>query len=725
MTEFTTDKAPMWRYIIFVITSIFALFVLPLALRLSLFDPITTIGFGVADLKGIAIDVALVSALLLIAVWGIPRWGAALAVVLFGLHLLVQVANAEFAWVFGRALEFSQIGYMADQTFFWGSATKLHNPELFFAAIGLVFIVGFAIRGISGSALVRVFSICGLVGWLAFALLPSNDDLADWRTSGFLNQNARSAIAMLKNRFKDDSKADFSTEIMRLKQELSADASGALWLDLPLEKPNILMVVLESASAAYLPSVVETQGLNSNVKMTNVDQFVRKGAVFSQFFAHQRQTTRGTYALLCGQLPRFSSATPKLEVAATRGQELDCLPRRLADAGYVTEYLQAAPLSFSKKDQSLPLTGFQTLYGAASFSAKDIGSAWGVDDHVLFSKAQERVESLSKGEQPWFLTVLNVGTHHPFDIVPSSFAGNDDPKIRSFEYLDVAFGEFVEGLERKGLLANTLVIVVSDESGGLVGPAASAVAELARNWGLFALVAPQWIQPRLIESVAGQTDLPISVADFVGLEPAQNFGGRSAFRQYVKTRTIYAFNSIGNFTYGISNDSIDICQLDEDHCQSFHRVDGKMGDLRQVGTATSMNRKAAALAILTNQGVDDFQLELMPVNSLVEITDDEPYLICCQYIDVQSGSRLTFKAALELTSAAAATVHVDIVSQDEGQFTTHFENNFDLLIDENTPILIEHHFDRAVGDVEVRVRLVDADRPTMFIVHNATLSVIN
>lgn len=723
MAELTRNNAPSWRNIIFVITTVAALFVVPVALRLALFDPNNTIGFNFADLKGVGVDTALVCVALLLVVWALPTWGARITVPLLGLHLLIQVANAEFAWVFGRALEFSQIGYMANATFFWGSATTLRNPELFFVSIGLVAIIGFTIRGTSQKCMMRVFSLSGFSAALLFVSVPTNPDLAAWRTSGFLNQNGRSAIAMFKGQLNGEGQAELSVEIAQLKQELGADLSGNLWAVQPIDKPNILMVVLESVSAAYLPSVVQTQGLYSNVKMKNVDSFVQRGSVFSQFFAHQRQTTRGTYALLCGQLPRFSSKTPKLEVAASQGQALDCLPTRLAAAGYATEYLQAAPLSFSKKDQSLPLIGYQTLNGANSFSAEDVGSAWGVNDHILFARAAERVRSLAAASQPWFLTVLNVGTHHPFDIVPSSFVGSDDPKIRSFEYLDAAFGEFVDELERKGLLEDTIVIVVSDESGGLVGPSASAVAELARNWGVFAVVGPDWIEPRQIDTVAGQLDLPLSISDLLGLKPASGFGGRSVFRDYKEPRNIYAFNNIGDFTYAISNEHVDMCQLGEDRCQTFRRVDGKMGDLLGMKTAPTVHRKANALTVLTNHGVDDLHKELLAANSMVEVSESTPYLICCQYLSIPSKAQLNVEMDLELITPGAASIYVDIISQKDGQFTTHFEKTYDLSAGENIKISIERRFVQNADDVEVRVRLNDTEASKSFTVYDATLSI--
>lgn len=654
--------------------------------------------FAAADLSGVLRD----GAFLGFCLWALglimrPFWAIGTGVLLLAVFVVLEAANAAFIRTFGHTLDVSQAGYLLDGTFFWGSAAKLQNPTAFALGLGAVGALAFLLRRMGDDLRPRAVFVAGLICGMGAVGLYQPRDVAPWQQTGILTQNT----ASLARAWHPAPVIGTTATDPAIANSLAADLSGTPQIPPPAAPPNILLVVLESVSSAYLPQVAQDQGLRSTIAMPQLEAFARKGAIWPQFFAHQRQTTRGTFALLCGQLPRFSAGLSRLEDIARSQSPQPCLPQVLAEAGYHTVYFQAAPLSFSQKDRALPLLGYRQLEGAAAFDAQDIGSAWGPDDGVFLDRAADRIAALNMRADPWFLTLLNVGTHHPFDIVPPGFDGHADDKVRAFEYLDVALGAFLSRLQNEGMLDNTVVILTSDESGGLEGRSGYALKELSRNLGLLAVVAPGLIAPAVQTTQQAQFDLPLSVTDLLGLPAPAGFGGRSIFRSYAAPRTLYAYNNIGNFSYALRGDRVDMCRDNGASCDRLQITDARLGSLTPLPGADTDAMQAQAQQIIahTNAPAPLIDRPLAPRGTVIEVSAQDPYLICCQYIDLRAGDTFAFEASLHLVSDMAVRLHVDVVSQKDGVFRTHFAQEL-----EATPG-VPVHFGATLGGQEALASL--------------------
>ena len=223
------------------------------------------------------------------------------------------------------------------------------------------------------------------------------------------------------------------------------------------------------------------------------------------------------------------------------------------------------------KDRFMKLIGFEEIGGEEWFdhTPPTFFTYWGINDRDFFLQSLEKIEALDKkrrehstrGEAaPWFLTLLTVGTHHPYTL-PDDYTGGEElhPKLRSSAFLDDALDLFLSRLEEKGVLENTLVIVTSDESHGM-----DTNILLAGNWGLcFALMPEtrgtsvkeqsQKINPGLF----GLADLPLSILDYVGLAASSDaIAGRSIFRDYGSSGKRTLSGSWGDRFFVISSDAV-------------------------------------------------------------------------------------------------------------------------------------------------------------------------
>jgi len=251
---------------------------------------------------------------------------------------------------------------------------------------------------------------------------------------------------------------------------------------------NVLFVVLEGIPGVYLGQVQEWTGVKYPIEMPALSRIAERAVVIPNFVNHNRQTIRGLYSLLSGDYCRLSLATPKIYeyMQIDPASRRPCLPEILAQKGYTTAYLQAA----------------------------------------------EFIGELDRGPNPWFVTLLTVGTHHP-GAVPEQFAARfGSRKEAAAAYLDQALADFMERLEGQGILMNTLVLLTSDESHGVTGQ------PYGRFWGLAVLRAPEAFGA-INPGVFGLIDIPYSILDYLGfVGRTERFDRRSIFRRYATERAI-------------------------------------------------------------------------------------------------------------------------------------------------------------------------------------------
>jgi arylsulfatase A-like enzyme len=402
------------------------------------------------------------------------------------------------------------------------------------------------------------------------------------------------------------------------RAQLHADAES---------RPNVLLVVIESVSGAHVDRLAEAHDRPRLALMPELDAIAGESLSFATFFAHQRKTNRGLYALLCGELPNLRTGLPKMSSHPEGGRT--CLPEILARAGYETQYLQAAPLAFMLKDRFMPRIGFERVDGGDFFERAYARSAWGVDDRAFFEGAARQVEVLRERRPtagngaPWFLTLLTVGTHHPF-VVPPDFRpeGVQTEVERTLRYADIAVGAFDRRLRELGVFEDTLVIYTSDESLGPTRTATRIDRLVGQSWGFLIARTPAKEHDLITEPFA-QIDVAASILDYVGLQDrANHLFGRSIFRHYALGRHVFFANSNAYFNgmldpYG----QLALCMLDFESCRMFRpagaRVFGpRRADVAWDPEAGRMLREMAERSLNPDDGtqrIREFQLLTDPV----------------------------------------------------------------------------------------------------------------
>lgn len=319
------------------------------------------------------------------------------------------------------------------------------------------------------------------------------------------------------------------------------DMEGTPLLAEPGRARNVLIITLEGIPGAYLDASRRAIGSSyQDDLMPRLSAWAERGMLTSDYVLHAHQTIRGLYAMLCGDYDKLASGTPKgIELLGNAERAAQCLPAQLRDNGFSTHFLQGAGLRFMAKDQIMPRMGFDKTLGRDWFrNTPYLDFAWGMDDKAYFEGALSYVDGLRKQKAPWMLTLLTVGTHQPYSAPDDYLARHASTKQAAIAYLDDAIGDFLDALQKRGVLDDTLVVVTSDESHGIEN------VRLASAWGFNLMLAPEQAQlPSLKSGVYGHIDLTASVLDYLALPLPENIAGRSMLRDYRHGRQIISYTN--------------------------------------------------------------------------------------------------------------------------------------------------------------------------------------
>jgi hypothetical protein len=536
------------------------------------------------------------------------------------LWTIAHYVNYETYLALGGIVDFAFLPLLIDPTFFVGSATHVSRPLLLLASLVLPIVV---FRGLekrtSSFDYPKVFCLPAIVIAILISMSHKTNILVgDWRQTDPVYYNIRGLTSHL--RMKLFAEADVSTaagpgvavverdpfnplapsaeswsvssKLIRssaftnlapdFKEEVAKtfklDLNGKKWLETFNNRaPNVLFIIIEGLSAAYFREAATSKYFDSSrhFRETEAVLATRPHVFYPNFMAHNRQTSRGQYAVLCGRFPNvFVRDLEFNKVIKDTGGEQVCLPEILRRKGYSTAFVQASTVSFLKTDQFLEKAGFEVIKGNESFSTRRAFGFWGVDDATLYSKALDTIAAIEAVRKPWFVVAETIGTHHPYPI-PDEFKKKiklaDAPA--AFAFADQELANFLRELERHKIFDSSIVFIMSDESQGNTNFKDEGIMSTAsESWIPMIVIAPEKVS-RQVHEIYSQRDLAVSVLDYIAEDPRKyNLQGRSMFRSYPDERVI-PFGNIHHQRVGM----IDprgfylICDYEFSACSQFKR----------------------------------------------------------------------------------------------------------------------------------------------------------
>ncbi|MFJ2319697.1 LTA synthase family protein [Pseudomonas sp. NPDC087817] len=625
---------------------IFLLLIVPVCLRAAL---------GWSTPLGYLSDLAIGSSLVILL--HRRAWWLALPVLLF--WGLLAVATAELVSAVGRLPSPADLHYLFDPQFVENSTGGgLAHPGVgvtLLLALLVWLLTQFAGRGIARPALPRALWAAPLAlfaaHWGVQNLWPSEED--PWRAYNLPHQLLATQVADVQIQAEEWLDGDVEEVAPPMAGLTDVDLDGHKLLTAPGQARNVLVIALEGIPGAYIRANREAIGSHYQEDlMPRLSRWAERGMNTPDYVLHTHQTIRGLYAMLCGDYDKLNNGTPKgVEMLTQKERNQACLPAQLREHGFSTHYLQGAGLRFMAKDKIMPHIGFDATHGLEWFTNSNyLEFPWGKDDKAFFEGALDYVGQLKKQKQPWMLTLLTVGTHQPYSAPEDYLQRYDTPKQAAVGYLDDALDQFLSGLERQGVLKDTLVVITSDESHGIDG------VRLASSWGFNLTLAPEHEQlPRLNAGVYGHVDLSTSILDYFDLPVPTALSGRSLFRDYDSGREIMSFTN-GKLRYHDGKGIFSECDMPR-RCRYYEST----GFIAESATFKGTYSGQRARQIAARATALDLSLLRTPLNHRyqfgsnniiplqAQIIDDwADNLIGAQYLEMPKGShtrvRLTVRS---------------------------------------------------------------------------------
>ncbi len=247
----------------------------------------------------------------------------------------------------------------------------------------------------------------------------------------------------LGNFFDESTREDLFTDLYR-KEGVTDEYL------LKTNRPNILLILLESFSANFVESLGGVPGVAENI-----ENLAKEGVFFTNCYANSFRTDRGMVSILNGYpgLP-----TESIMKIPSKSRKLSSLTSVLVEKGYSADFLYGGDVNFTNMSSYLWSNGYQKIVSEKDFSAAQRKSnAWGVNDHITFNYLLDYLTN--RKDSLWQTTFLTLSSHEPF-IVP--FDKYDDKILNAMAYTDHCLGTFVEELKKSDVWSNLLLVMMPD-----------------------------------------------------------------------------------------------------------------------------------------------------------------------------------------------------------------------------------------------------------------------
>jgi phosphoglycerol transferase MdoB-like AlkP superfamily enzyme len=147
----------------------------------------------------------------------------------------------------------------------------------------------------------------------------------------------------------------------------------------------------------------------------------------------------------------------------------DSLPRILKEQSYESYAMHAFTAGFWNRTEMYQTLGFDKFVNGDDYIPDDF-EGWNGDalsDASFFRQSVEKFDS----SNPFYAFMITLSSHHPFndfenhDFYTAEFEGTYIGNyMKAAHYADKCIGEFVDDLEKRGILENTLLVLYGDHS---------------------------------------------------------------------------------------------------------------------------------------------------------------------------------------------------------------------------------------------------------------------
>lgn len=303
------------------------------------------------------------------------------------------------------------------------------------------------------------------------------------------------------------------SELKKIFNPVKQYASEAM-----LDKPNVIILILESFSVEYIASINGTGIVNTPF----LDSLIGKSMVYTNCYANGKKSIDAVPSII-SSIPKVMDQEFITSIYSTN--KIESLPNILNKLGYETSFFHGATNGSMNFNQFSNKVGFDTYNGRTEYNNEDdFDGTWGIFDEEFFVWSAQKMTEM---KSPFFSTIFSISSHPPYTIPKkynNQFTEGATEKHNSVRYSDFAIKQFFNFAKTQNWYSNTLFIITADHT------PASGEKEFQKDMGnmhiplVFFHPSDSLFVGRNNE-VVGQVDIMPTILDIIGYnQPFYSFG---------------------------------------------------------------------------------------------------------------------------------------------------------------------------------------------------------
>lgn len=306
---------------------------------------------------------------------------------------------------------------------------------------------------------------------------------------------------------------------------------------LKIERPNIVVILLESWSADLIESLGGEPGITPNFRELEKD-----GLLFTNIYASANRSQHAMSSLF-GGLPGMPVTT--ITNHPDKYYAVPSLVKKMDSIGYHTSFYFGGELNYGNILSYLRYNEFDEIIEGKDINEGFFKGKLGYHDTDVMPWY---VEQLSRYEQPFFSTLFTQSSHSPYDY-PKIFEEIEWPAIEkqyvnSGYYTDIAIGMFMEKAKQQEWYDSTLFVFVADHSHATYK---NHRMESFDHHKIPMLIYGEPLQDSLrgmtFDKICGNTDLPATILAQLGMKHDEFIWSKDVFGKCYKPFAFFELNN--------------------------------------------------------------------------------------------------------------------------------------------------------------------------------------
>ncbi|MCK5836454.1 MAG: LTA synthase family protein [Desulfobacula sp.] len=309
------------------------------------------------------------------------------------------------------------------------------------------------------------------------------------------------------------------------------------------KKLNVILITVESLSAKYLTRFGEQKNITPFM-----DDWFKKGKLFTNFYATGTRTTRGLEAITLSLPP-----TPGRSVIKRPDNgNMYSLGKVFKEKGYDTAFLYGGRGYFENMNTFFSGNGYR-IVDQTDLSDRDVTfkNAWGVCDEDLYDRGIYEANQVYDLKKPFFFHIMTTSNHRPFTYpegkidLPPGDGITGSGRQGGVKYADYALGQLITKAKQHPWFNNTVFVVVADHCASSAGRVGLPVDRY--HIPLF-IYAPEHIRAEEIETLSSQIDLAPTLLSLLNFSYDSFFFGKNILDSDFRPRALIAnYQKLGIF----------------------------------------------------------------------------------------------------------------------------------------------------------------------------------